>query len=185
MARNFAGTFSVLIPLHEVGKSNKEFVETYVDKDDMCMDPAVFKGRCVEDDPHITLLMGLPDDVEKVRSVCEKFRAFDILIGGSGHFSNSFVANGRESSYDVLWRDVTCLSKNLDNLHVALKNAFLKEWHFPEYKPHVTVCYLNKGTSGRYENLLQHHLVEVKVKEIIFKKFQDKDHPITRIVLDD
>jgi 2'-5' RNA ligase len=183
-SRNFEGTFSVLVPI-ELGRLNEEFVNEYVDEKDKCKDPMIFKGRCIEDDPHITLLMGLPDeDAAKVKKACESIGVFEIIIGSAGKFSSERTfEDGKKHSWDVLWRDVISPKGELQTIHENLKKLFGVEWHFPEYKPHLTVAYLTHGSAEKYLHLLEAQTWKIVIKEVIIKKFQS-NHPITRIALD-
>jgi len=99
----------------------------------------------IETDPHITILYGIHKDVDDY-SVKELFKNlgksnFDIKINGIDCFFNK--------DYDVLKFNID--SKKLHELN-RLAKSLPNTNEYPEYKPHMTIAYLKKGTGQKYIN---------------------------------
>lgn len=97
----------------------------------------------IQQNPHLTLLYGLHDDVtlEQVKSVFDNFNGeINIEVNGVGVFEND--------KFDVVKFNVNpqgSLQYLFDELS-KLPNSN----EFPEYKPHITLCYTKKGTGKKY-----------------------------------
>ncbi len=100
----------------------------------------------IEDFPHLTLLYGLKSEVtsEQVQEVLTSFaKPVNIEIEGIDLFENK--------DYDVVKFNVK-KTPDLQKLHDMLK-ILPNEESYPDYKPHITICYVNKGTGKNYINL--------------------------------
>lgn len=96
----------------------------------------------IEKSPHITLLYGLHKDVSKedVKDAIDKFKGKEISIkvDGVGIFENE--------EFDVVKLNII---GNLDDINKELcKLPHTND--YPDYKPHMTISYVNKGTSKKY-----------------------------------
>lgn len=99
----------------------------------------------IEDFPHLTLLYGLKPEItsEQVQQVLTSFgKPLNIEIEGIDLFENK--------DYDVVKFNVK-KTPELQKLHDMLK-TLPNEESYPDYKPHITICYVNKGTGGNYVN---------------------------------
>jgi hypothetical protein len=148
--KQFEGTFSVLIPLLELGDYTSQFVLDNVNDSDLLRDPAVHKGEPLEKDPHVTVLMGLDEkQCEIARKICEDYEPFNMGLGSFTVFRTSKTfEDGSYHEYDVLVRRM--LSPDLIILHNLLVSETGKSWHFPQYHAHLTYAYLKYGTGQAY-----------------------------------
>ncbi|MDD3986105.1 MAG: 2'-5' RNA ligase family protein [Methanobacterium sp.] len=95
----------------------------------------------LEDEPHITLLYGLHEGVtiEQVKEALKDIEFSNVRLSNISCFETP--------KYDVLKFDVE--GEALNKAHEALKTLpFTSD--FPEYHPHLTVCYLKKGKGKIY-----------------------------------
>ncbi len=175
MPINFEGTFSVLIPLPQIGHSNKKFIQESINPEDLLEDKDINNGKNTEYDPHITVHMGLTNDIEKVKKICRETNPFSFTISNFGYFSTP-KQESFNHEWDVLWRHVDD-KKKLIALHSDLVGAFDRKWHFNEYNPHVTVAYLKYGMAKYYTEPKLKQKSDywtVHVDHVIYKKFNDK-----------
>lgn len=124
----------------------------------------------VEDDPHVTALYGLHNDVtiddvkEKISSVFDFGDEIEIELIGVSHFETP--------KYDVVKFDVE--SKTL-----RLINKKLKELPFttdyPDYKPHMTISYVKSGTGKKYDVKLKKP-IKLKSNKLVYSQI-DKEKP--------
>lgn len=112
--------------------------DVYVDNED--------ESFGLEDEPHVTLLFGLHDNVttDDVVKVLDKFTFYTCTAHNPSLFSNE--------NYDVLKYDITG-----DNIMEANKELtkFPYTTNFPDYHPHMTVAYLKKGKGKKYADMLK------------------------------
>jgi 2'-5' RNA ligase len=123
----------------DIARAVKEFSAGIPD-DILHNDGENSKGR--ENDIHITLLYGLKTkDPEDVRRVLSRLGPFQVRLGLVTCFMD-------KPEYDVLKIDAE--SSQLYQMHYKLRNALKNENKFPTYSPHMTICYLKKGTGLKY-----------------------------------
>lgn len=102
----------------------------------------------LEESPHITILYGLHDEVT-ADIIEEKFgnllnQPIKINIAGIGVFENA--------DYDVVKLDVESSQlKELNKLCAELPHTT----EYPDYKPHMTIAYVKKGTGTKYKESLK------------------------------
>ena len=91
-----------------------------------------------ESDPHITILYGLTKECDyfKLRAFCKDFGTIQIKIGDISKFESD--------EYDVIKLSVE--SKELHDLHNYIKTNFDNVFSFPDYTPHITLAYVQKGS---------------------------------------
>lgn len=127
----------------EVPVSNWDEITSSIDPEDIFYGDGKGDPKGIQKNPHITLLYGLHDDVtlEQVKSVFENFDGdINIEVNGVGIFEND--------KFDVVKFNVNpqgSLQYLFDELS-KLPNSN----EFPEYKPHITLCYTKKGTGKKY-----------------------------------
>lgn len=94
------------------------------------------------DEPHITVLYGFPNDSDYLRVLedLNNFGPIDIRITGWSYFTNG---EGEVLKFDVE-------SNRLEYLHNMLKNKY-ENHHSYEYKPHITIGYLNSQSKSTYQ----------------------------------
>jgi len=111
-----------------------------IDPDDVDPDDGL------ETDPHVTVLYGMIDeDLDAVHDVLKSAGKVPCKIIGVDVFEND--------DKDVLVLRVE--SDKLTELHDELLAATDAHQTFSEYKPHITIGYLNKGAAGRYKDLVE------------------------------
>ena len=98
-----------------------------------------------EDEPHVTLLYGLDEQVtlDEVKEKLDKIQFGTIQVYNVSLFEND---------NDVLKFDVKYPTRGGAFLHKG--NSLLRELpyesDYDEYLPHMTICYLEKGTGKTY-----------------------------------
>lgn len=125
-----------------------------------------------EDTPHITILYGVvaqkPDEVAELLS--EESAPIKATLGKVSLFDND--------DYDVVKIDVD--SDDLHRLHDLLADNVEHESSFPEYKPHVTIAYVKKGSGKLYSGSDEFEGTEISFDEV---RFSSKDEEVTMIAL--
>ena len=97
----------------------------------------------IQKNPHLTLLYGLHDTVtpEMVKSVLDQFKGdINIEVDGIDIFEND--------EFDVVKFNVKA-DGALQHLHDEL-SKLPNSNQYPQYKPHITICYTKKGTGKKY-----------------------------------
>jgi|694.fasta_scaffold114311_3 2'-5' RNA ligase/DNA polymerase III epsilon subunit-like protein len=125
----------------EVPVSNWDEITSYINPEDVYTGGDDAHG--IQENPHVTILYGLHEGVteEDVKSVFEGFTgSINIEVDGIGVFENK--------DYDVVKFNVNP-DGALQDLHDKL-SEFPNSNSFPDYKPHITIAYVNKGTGKKY-----------------------------------
>ena len=125
----------------EVPVSNWDEITSYIDPEDVYTGGDDAHG--IQENPHVTILYGLHEGVteEDVKSVFEGFTgSINIEVDGIGVFKNK--------DYDVVKFNANP-DGALQELHDKL-SEFPNSNSFPDYKPHITIAYVNKGTGKKY-----------------------------------
>jgi 2'-5' RNA ligase len=106
------------------------------------------------DDPHVTVLYGLSDDQrEPALEILRGAGDLDATVKGVDVFQND--------DYDVVIfalesESLSALRDKLDQLPNA------NEW--PDYRPHMTVAYVQKGLGEKYKKSLQSDIINARFK---------------------
>jgi 2'-5' RNA ligase len=97
----------------------------------------------LEEEPHCTILYGIHGDVtdEEVKQLFSKVKKSDIQIEMKG------IDCFYNPQYDVLKINVE--SPKLTELN-ELAKTLPHTSNFPDYKPHITIAYLNRGKGRNY-----------------------------------
>lgn len=125
----------------EVPVSNWDEITSYIDPEDVYTGGDDSHG--IQENPHVTILYGLHKGVteDEVKSVFEGFtESINIEVDGIGIFENK--------DYDVVKFNVNP-DGALQKLHDKL-SEFPNSNEYPDYKPHITIAYVNKGTGKKY-----------------------------------
>ena len=135
----------------EVPVSNWDEITSFINPED------VYKGgddsHGIQELPHLTLLYGLHKEVtpEMVKSVFEEFTgSINIEVNGIGIFENK--------DYDVVKFNVNP-DGALQELHDKL-SELPNSNEYPDYKPHITIGYVKKGTGKKYVKPEYKHTVK-------------------------
>jgi hypothetical protein len=115
------------------GELNIADEDLYIDEKDGC-------GR--ETEQHVTVLYGILDSTpsEALIQIVENTKPFLIEFGGVSIFETE--------KYDVVKLDI--ISEELHNLHLEIRRSCPNDNKFPDYKPHCTIAYLQKGKGKKY-----------------------------------
>lgn len=130
----------------------------FINKEDLYPDIEWAEGG-LETEPHITLLGGVDPNVstEDVKGILDDFTFSKILIEEVSIFENE--------DYDVLKFKAT--SSLLEEVNENLKKLNHKS-PYPEFNPHVTIAYLQKGKGEMYSKIFQKLKFEIKPVEVNF-----------------
>lgn len=133
------------------GESNIPDEDLYTDDDD--------KGR--ENNPHVTLLYGIvsQEPNEVIELLSNEKGAVKAKLGKVSLFENS-------DDYDVVKIGVE--SEDLARLHGKIADNIENESDFPEYKPHVTIAYVTRGSGNLYSGSSKFEGTEMSFDEVVF-----------------
>ena len=144
------------------GQENIPDEDLYTDDDNM--------GR--EDTPHITVLYGIvTQEADEVIEVLADEGPVKITLGKISLFEN-------DDNYDVVKIDIE--SEDLARLNKLLADNLENENDFPEYKPHITIAYVEQGSGKLYSGSSEFEGREVSFDQI---RFSTKDEESTFIDL--
>jgi hypothetical protein len=119
----------------------------------------------LEDEPHVTLLYGLEDSVtpEHVKEIVDKFKFGKLVAHNVSLFEND---------YDVLKFDIRYPTRGGAFLHKcnsALRNLPYNN-QYPDYHPHMTIAYLQKGTGKKYCERMKGHEYDLVPSHAVFSQ---------------
>lgn len=136
-----------------------------IPEDELSKDPtdnykAAQTGR--EDQPHITTLYGLGNDVTKddIQKVLGDIKPFEVKLGKTSLFEND--------KYDVLKVDID--SPELRLVNKKLKALPTPGETFKDYKPHITIAYLKKGEGKKYSGNTTFEGKTITFNELTFSR---------------
>lgn len=132
----------------------------YVSVDDLYLPENERYG--IEQDPHITILYGIHDDVHdnQIMSLFSNIKSSDIQmdVDGIDCFNNE--------DYDVLKMNIK--SDKLNDLN-KLAKSLEHTCTFPSYKPHLTIAYLRKNMGSKYED--KNFVIKIdNINKIVYSK---------------
>lgn len=116
----------------------------------------------IQQNPHVTILYGLHSEVtgEMVKSVFDNFSGeISIEVDGIDIFENK--------DYDVVKFNVIA-DGSLQELHDKL-SEFPNSNEYPDYRPHITIAYVKKGTGRKYIKPEYKYTVK-NVTDIVYSK---------------
>ena len=99
----------------------------------------------IQENPHVTILYGLHKSVspEDLKEVLDSFDGeLKVRISGIGIFENE--------GFDVVKLNVVP-DGGLQQLHDMISELPNSD-QYPEYKPHITIAYVKKGSGKKYED---------------------------------
>ena len=145
----------------EIPVSNWDEITSSINTEDVYEEPGD-DTHGIQQNPHLTILYGLHEEVtdEMVKSIFDNFNSdINIEVDGIDIFENE--------KYDVVKFNVRSDGSLLE-LHNKL-SEFPNSNQFPDYKPHITIAYVNKGTGKKY--VKPDYKYEVKnVTNIVYSK---------------
>ena len=131
-----------------------------------------FYGRELK--PHVTILFGLHSDIPDtdIEEEINKIKSPTIKLGKVSSFTNK--------DFDVLKYDIES-----EDLH-ELNKKFTKFPHttdYPNYHPHCTIAYVNKGMAEQYiKKLNELDEIEITPSKIVYSKAdgEKKDYKLDK-----
>jgi len=128
----------------------------------------------LEDNPHVTVLYGIHEDEidpEVVLGVIQDDMApVTVIIKEIGMFENE--------EYDVVKYDVP-VTEELQRYRDLLMSKFENTQTFPDYHPHITLAYLNKGEGKKYVKKLEEPF-EVTFDKGVYSFHNEEDETIRK-----
>lgn len=115
-----------------------------------------------EDQPHVTVLYGIDPkvDVQKIKDVVKGTGPIEITLGKTSTFTTN-------KDYDVLKVDVKSDELNSVNKIIDEKVGAPGST-FKDYKPHITLAYLKKGSGEKYINSTEFEGKKITLKSLAF-----------------
>lgn len=134
-----------------------------IDKNDINPknDEAIVGNNC-----HVSLLNGITPGTkfEDFKDCLKPLESYRIILVNISVFECE--------NYDVLKIDVKC--PELEKTHNCLKNKVEYEEKYPDYHPHMTIAYLNKGTGEKYTKKMLDKIDELVPYQFTYGTF-DKE----------
>lgn len=140
-------------------------IQKYIDEEDIYEDPED-SSYGLEDEPHITLLYGLHDDVslEQVKKIIDNFTFSTIKIFNPSLFKNE--------DYDVLKFEAN--DEILNNINKDLRILPYTS-KFNDYKAHMTIGYLKSGIGKKYTNKFKDLEFEIIPSYVVYSYPSDRE----------
>lgn len=140
-----------------------------IPNDSLVCDPnSPLFGR--EDDTHITVIYGIhTDDVNDVDIWFRNEKPFECTLGKIDILS-------KKPQFDVLV--VSVKSKGLHLLNSKMRTKLEVTENYPQYIPHVTIAYLQKGEGDKFIGNKAFEGEKFTVKEVMFTSRLNKKTPI-------
>lgn len=178
------GTFWWSIPL--TADPMMQNILSQIDPQDLLWDPIISKNRPVETDPHLTLLLNVPNPRTDTQALQRQSEVDwyltsqpkrTLTFSQLGFFTNPpKMIEGQARSWDVLYIDPDPVSNQyLTQLHMDLKSRYQNvPQPRAEFNPHLTLCYLKFGTAQKYLDLFNpQQPLALKLDRFLFRKFRD------------
>lgn len=153
------------VMLHfKVSDSDWNKIQGLIDEEDIYSEEGdQTYGR--ENDPHVTILYGLHDDVKdsEIEQRVDEIKPTELTLKKISIFESD--------NYDVVKFDITGESK--DKL-AAMNKKFVELPHttnFPDYHPHCTIAYVKAGKGKKYVQILSSEdSINVEGKDVMYSK---------------
>lgn len=139
---------------------NWEEMTSRIEESDLYIDATQPRLFGIENDPHVSVLVGLDDGqfpVGKLTAWLETQYAFSIQLTGVSLFSNK--------DYDVVKFDVH--AKELYAMHDYVRDNFPNRERFPVYVPHMTIAFVKAGAGQKYVQRLREP-VTLEAKSFVY-----------------
>lgn len=147
----------------DIPKKQWKALQDNIDKKDL-YEPKDDTGFGLEEDPHITILYGLHNDIkdEDIEKEINKIKDINVKLESVSAFEND---------YDVIKFDVK--SDDLTKWNKVFRE-FPHTNSYPNYHPHCTIAYCKKETAKKYNKILNDYLkdnkLDVKPSLIVYSK---------------
>ena len=149
-------------------------LQSKITKEDIYTGDGGDRSYGLEDNPHVTLLYGLHEEVtlDQVKNIVDQYTYTPLRLHTASTFNNPL--------YDVLKFDVGYVVKGGAFLQKANKalSKLPNTNSFPEYHPHATMGYLKPNTGKKYVSLLKGKEYTVTPEYIIYSTPEGIEHKI-------
>jgi len=138
-----------------------DMIHEYIDEKDIYEDPND-PSYGLEDEPHVTLLFGLHDNVddEDVFDLSTPKEITPITLKNIGCFESQNGYNVLKFEAEADWLG-ECNEKLTELPHTS---------NFQDYKPHCTISYMINGKCDKYIDILKGVEIKVEPKELVYSK---------------
>ena len=116
-----------------------------------------------ENEPHITILYGLHNDIEdnEVEDIVKSFNQPEIILDTISIFEDDGKKGYDVVKFDIDNKDITEMNKKISKLPYTSD--------YPDYQPHVTISYIKSGSGKKYIKKLKNPL-KMKPIKIVYSK---------------
>jgi 2'-5' RNA ligase len=151
----------------DIGKGNWKEIQSMIDDDDIYTEEGDQSyGR--ENEPHVTILYGLHDDIPDatIEELVDEISPTKLVLKKISIFEND--------KFDVVKFDITGVSKGrLEKMNAK----FVELPHttdFPDYHPHATIAYVKAGMGKKYvQTLSAEDAITVECNDVVYSKADD------------
>ena len=152
---------------NDLAKIVEKLTHELINKNDLYTDGG---DTGLPDVSHVTVLYGIEDDLPSVelQDFIKHYPKFTITLGKISLFKND--------ECDVV--KVEVISPDLHVLHNEFADIVPNTQTFPDYMPHVTMAYVNKGTYDHLENMNKLSGLSFLADSVIFSTRDEKHVPI-------
>lgn len=136
--------YGCIMILFDINNWNQA-VDHIIDENDIWNDDSGKFGK--ETEPHTTILYGLHDDeisLDDIKKFLPPIEDIEISVNGLSHF------DVEHKDYDVVKLDLD--SQILHEINGDMREKLPYTNNFPDYNPHMTLCYVKKGEGQKYKN---------------------------------
>lgn len=160
-------SYGCVMLFFDIGKGNWKNIQSLIDDEDIYTGEGDQSyGR--EDEPHVTILYGLHDDIEDstIEDLIDEIKPTKLTLKKISLFEND--------KFDVIKFDVIGASEG----KLGKMNAKFAELphttDFPDYHPHATIAYVKTGTGKKYvQNLSSEDAITVECNNVVYSKADD------------
>lgn len=172
--KNATFSYGCVMLYYDINKSDWDNIQDIIDDDDVYTEEGDRTyGR--EDEPHVTILYGIHEDVpdEDVEKLIDGIKETKVTLKTISIFEND--------KYDVVKFDIVGDSK--DKLS-DMNKKFAKLPHtndFPDYHPHSTIAHVKKGKGEKYTQVLpDEDSIDIICDKIVYSKpdGSKKEYPL-------
>ena len=148
----------------EVAEAVKQWQKDNVDEEDVYVSEED-NSLGLEDEIHATILYGLRnEDLKKIKELVADFGPVELELDGLNIFDNA----DNDRPFEVL--NVNVKGKDIGRLHKLLKDNVENQHKWPDFKAHVCIGYLKKGTGKKYKDMDP----PFEGKKVVFDSFSFK-----------
>ena len=156
--------------LAEFKIDNWDEITARIEESDLYIDAEQPRLFGVEEDPHVSILVGLDDGqfpLGKLTAWLATQYGFKMDLTGISTFKNK--------DYEVVKFDVR--APELVVMHDYVAANFPNNEHFPEYIPHMTIAYVKPGCGDKYVQKLR-EVITLEAKSFVYS---DSNRKKTRV----